>query len=66
MAITLTSDVPFRVAMIWEPVGGMITRMACGITIRVKECQRLNPMADAASCCPWSTERMPARMISAM
>ncbi|GMA85345.1 hypothetical protein GCM10025868_05950 [Angustibacter aerolatus] len=23
-----------------------------------------SPSADAASCCPWSTERMPARTIS--
>ena len=52
--------------MVSLPVGGMITRMACGSTIRRRILARLMPSASAASVCPWSTDRMPARTISAM
>ena len=48
------------------PVGGMITRMACGSTIRRIVIRRVMPIDWAASVCPSSTERMPARTISAM
>ena len=33
-AITLTSDVVFNIEIVSLPVGGMITRIACGSTIR--------------------------------
>ena len=48
------------------PVGGMITRIACGSTMRRMVAVRVMPNDDAASCCPSSTDRMPARTISAM
>ena len=48
------------------PVGGMITRIACGSTIRRMICCRRMPSAAAASVWPSLTDRMPARTISAM
>ena len=48
------------------PVGGMITRMACGSTIRRSVWPRDMPSAPAASVCPWSTDCRPPRTISAM
>ena len=48
------------------PVGGTITRIACGRTIRRSVCIRDMPSAEAASVWPSSTDRMPARTISAM
>jgi len=32
IAITLTSDVVFSIEMTWFPVGGIMTRIACGST----------------------------------
>ncbi len=48
------------------PVGGTITRIACGSTIRCMNCRRVMPRAWAASVWPSSTEMIPARTISAM
>ena len=48
------------------PVGGMITRMACGSTIRRSVCVRDMPSAPAASVWPSSTDCRPPRTISAM
>ena len=48
------------------PVGGTMTRMACGSTIRRIVLPGPIPNAWAASAWPRSTERMPARAISAM
>ena len=53
-------------AIVSLPVGGTMTRMACGSTIRRIALPRLMPSAWAASLWPWSTDRMPARAISAM
>ena len=44
----------------------MITRIACGNTIRRMVWRRVIPRAWAASVWPSSTDRMPARTISAM
>ena len=52
--------------MVSLPVGGTITRIAWGRTIRRITRGRLIPRAWAASVWPWSTEMMPARTISAM
>lgn len=48
------------------PVGGTITRMACGITTRRRVLAWLMPSACDASVWPSSTESRPARQISAM
>src|SRR5882757_543497 len=64
--ITTTSEVVFSIEMVSLPVGGMITRMACGSTTRRSACGRDMPSALAASVCPCSTELMPPRTISAM
>lgn len=48
------------------PVGGMITRIACGRTIRRMVRGPVMPRAWAASVWPSSTDWMPARLISAM
>ena len=48
------------------PVGGMITRIAWGSTIRRSVCARDMPSAPAASVCPCSTDCRPPRTISAM
>ena len=61
-----TSEVSLSIAMVSLPVGGMITRIACGSTIRRRIWPRLRPSACAASVCPGSTDWMPARTISAM
>lgn len=52
--------------MVSLPVGGMITRMACGSTIRRMVWKRLMPSACEASLWPSSTDWMPPRTISAM
>ncbi len=52
--------------MISLPVGGMMSRMACGSTTRRSVCSRRIPTDWAASTWPSSTEMMPARTISAM
>ena len=48
------------------PVGGTMTRMAWGSTMRRIVSIGVIPSAWAASTCPSSTEMMPARTISAM
>jgi len=52
--------------MVSLPVGGMITRIAWGSTIRRMICSRPMPSDEAASVWPSLTERIPARTISAM
>jgi len=47
------------------PVGGMITRIACGNTVRRMVSNQDMPSAVDASDWPSGTELMPARMISA-
>ena len=62
----MSSEVSFSMAMVSLPVGGTITRIACGSTTRRIALPRLMPRACAASIWPLSTLRMPARAISAM
>ena len=64
--ITLARDEVLSIEMVSLPVGGMITRIACGRTIRRIVRPLLMPSAWAASPWPCSTDRMPARTISAM
>ena len=42
-AITLTSEVVLSIEIVSLPVGGMITRIACGSTIRRIVCRRVMP-----------------------
>ena len=65
-AITLSSDVFLSIEIVSLPVGGMITRIACGSTIFRIVCRRVIPSDIAASVCPSGTEMIPARTISAM
>ena len=64
--MTTTSEVVLSIEMVSLPVGGMITRMACGSTIRRSVWARDMPSAPAASVCPSSTDTSPPRTISAM
>ena len=64
--ITLARDEVLSIEMVSLPVGGMITRIACGKMIRRKVRARVMPSAWAASLWPYSTDRMPARTISAI
>ena len=64
--MTLTMDVVFSIEIASLPVGGTITRMACGSTMWRIVCSRVIPSAWAASDWPVSTEMIPARTISAM
>ena len=64
--MTLTSDVVLSIEIVSLPVGGMMTRIAWGSTMRRIVFSRVMPRACAASVCPSSTEMMPARTISAM
>ena len=61
-----TSEVSLSIAIVSLPVGGTITRIAWGRTIRRRVVPRAMPRAWAASCWPGSTAFMPARTISAM
>ena len=61
-----TSAVSFIIAMNSLPVGGMITRNACGSTTLRIFCPYVMPSASAASPCPPATDWMPARKISVM
>lgn len=61
-----TSDDVLSMLMNSLPVGGTITRMACGRTTRRMVCVRVMPSACEASVWPSSTDWMPARTISAM
>ena len=56
----------FIIAMNSLPVGGMITRSACGSTTRRILVPYFMPSASAASPWPWATDWMPARKISVM
>src|ERR1700687_4972335 len=60
----VTSDVVFSMLMTSLPVGGMITRIACGSTVRRIVIDQDMPSAVDASDWPSGTELMPARMIS--
>ena len=62
----VTSDVVFSMLMTSLPVGGMITRIACGSTVRRIAIPHDMPSAVDASSWPSGTELIPARMISAM
>ena len=64
--ITLARDEVLSIEMVSLPVGGMITRIAWGRTIRRIVRPLLMPSACAASTWPCSTDRMPARTISDM
>ena len=64
--ITDAIDVPLSMLMKSLPVGGMITRMACGSTTRRSVAAGVMPIDFAASVCPLSTLFSPARTISAM
>lgn len=61
-----TSDEVFSMLMNSLPVGGTITRMAWGRTMRPMVFVWDMPSACAASVWPSSTDWMPARTISAM
>ena len=65
-ATTDASEVVFSIEIVSLPVGGMITRIACGSTIRRIVCSRVMPSECAASVWPSSTEMIPARTISDM
>ncbi len=56
----------FSIEIVSLPVGGRITRIACGSTTWRIVCRRPMPSDDAASDWPSSTEMIPARTISAM
>jgi hypothetical protein len=64
--MTLTSEVFFTIEITSFPTGGMITRIACGNTMRMNIVVGRIPSAIAARVCPRGTERMPARMTSAV
>ena len=64
--MTLASELVLSIEIVSLPVGGMITRIACGRTIRRIVCRRVMPRALAASVWPSSTEMIPARTISDM
>ena len=50
----------------WLVSGGMITRIACGITTSCSVGPVRSPSASAASVWPFDTAMMPARTTSAM
>ena len=62
----MSSEVSLSMAIVSLPVGGMITRIAWGSTIRRSVCDRDMPSAPAASLWPCSTDCSPPRTISAM
>ena len=64
--MTLTREVFFTMEITSLPTGGMITRMACGNTMRRKMVSGRMPSASAARVCPRGTEAMPARITSAV
>ena len=63
---TSTSEVVLSIVIVSLPVGGMMTRIACGSTMRRIVWPWVMPSACAASFWPGSTARMPPRTISAM
>ena len=66
MPMTETRAESFCMAMNWLPTSGMMMRMAWGRMMRFMACQRVMPMAMAASHWPWPMDWMPARKISVM
>ena len=62
----MTNDVVFSMLMSSLPVGGIITRIACGSTVRRIVIHHDIPSAVDASVCPSGTELIPALMISAI
>ncbi len=64
--MTLAIEVSFTIEMNSLPTGGMMTRIACGSTMRRRIVRRVIPIDFAASVWPTSTERMPERMTSAV
>src|SRR4051812_511273 len=60
VAMTLTSAEVFSMEIVSLPVGGVMTRIACGSTMRRIVCSRVMPSDCAASVWPSSTEMMPA------
>ena len=60
------SELVFSIEIVSFPVGGMITRIAWGSTMRCITSRRSMPRAWAASVWPCSTEMIPARTISAI
>ena len=61
-----SNAVSFIIAMNSLPVGGMMTRIACGSTTRRIFWRYVMPSASAASDWPCETDWMPARKISVM
>ncbi|GMA18627.1 hypothetical protein GCM10025862_06480 [Arsenicicoccus piscis] len=66
IGMAVSSEVSLTIARVSLPVGGTMTRMACGSTTRIIVRLGGMPRACAASVWPRSTDRMPARAISAM
>ena len=64
--MTLATEVSLTMLMTSLPTGGMMTRIACGSTMRRRVVSRVMPIAFAASVWPRSTERMPERTTSAV
>src|ERR1035437_940169 len=62
----ISNEVSLTMAIVSLPVGGTMTRMAWGSTIRTMDLPLLMPSASAASAWPLSTDKMPARAISYM
>src|SRR2546429_440021 len=60
--MTLTREVVFSIEIVSLPVGGTITRIAWGNTIRRIVCRRVIPSAWAAWVWPSGTETSPWRM----
>ena len=64
--MTLTSDVFLSIEIVSLPVGGMITRIAWGSTIRRIVCRRLMPERRRRLGLALVDGEIPARTISAM
>ena len=64
--MAVTNDVVFSMLMNSLPVGGMMTRMAWGSTVRRMVMAHDMPSATEASVCPSGTELIPALMISTL
>ena len=63
--MTATSEVSLKMAMKVLTSAGMVTRSACGSTIRIVAGQNGRPMLAAASYCPFGMACSPARTTSA-
>ncbi|CKH29013.1 Uncharacterised protein [Mycolicibacterium smegmatis] len=64
--MTLSTEVVFIRPLNEFPMGGTMTRSACGTMIHRITLTGFIPSDAAASNCPFGTESSPARMISAM